>query len=356
MANYLIILTMFLALSVGAVLGEEKSMPARPPAPVAAVEAVERMMSPVTWVTGSVDSRTNAQIAAETEGRLTYVADTGHRVHKGEVIARIDASRLRLLFEEQQARVRRAEAQSVFLRQEVKRLSQLAEQNNAARTQLERTEAESEVAQAEVSLAAAQLQQSQDMINRATVRAPFSGVIIQRYVQAGGWATNGTLLLQMLDPQELEVQADAPLSSLLYLRPDDELLVKDDKLVKKARLRTVTNAAASASRQLALRLDIVNDGDWLVGQPVRVAVPTAAHRTVIAVPRDALVMRRSGIAVFRVLEDGIAERISVNTGIAEGDWIAIDGNISAGDRVITRGAERLRPGQNVRVIDTGKSP
>lgn len=334
---------------------EDKWGKGRPATPVVVAIAMEQLMAPITWVTGSVSSRFEAGIAAETEGRIVFVAETGERVEKGAVIARVDSTRLSLLMKEQQARVQRAEAQRAFLQQEVKRLRRLAGQNNAARTLIERTEAEHAVAKADLALAHAQLQQSQDMIDRAVLRAPFTGVVIQRLVQAGEWAAKGRILLHMLDPLALEIQATAPLASLPFLSPGDELLVKNGRLEKKARLRTLTNAAAGAARQLALRLDFDNT-DWLAGQSLRVAIPVAGQQTLIAVPRDALVLRRSGIAVFRVDAQGKAERVAVVTGIADGDLIAVSGGIGAGDKIIIRGAERLRPGQQVRITNADELP
>ncbi|MFQ5487884.1 MAG: efflux RND transporter periplasmic adaptor subunit, partial [Gammaproteobacteria bacterium] len=81
------------------------------------------------------------------------------------------------------------------------------------------------------------------------------------------------------------------------------------------------------------------------------AVPTAAPRRALVVPRDALVLRRNGIAVYRLTADGGAERVAVRTGIAQGAFIEVLGELSPGDRVITRGGERLRPGQKVRVLN-----
>ena len=355
MHRYFIVLTCVFFIASGIARAEDKPRKGMPPAPVEIVEAVERLMAPVTWVAASVVSRADVRVSAENEGRLEFIIDVGEHVQQGQVVARIDASRLALQMKQQQARVRRAQAQRNFLQQEVKRLGRLAGQNNAARTQLERIEAEYEVAKADLALTMAQRQQFQDDIDRSKVQAPFAGVVIQRYMQTGEWATKGKVLLQMLDPIALEIQLDAPLSSASYLHPGDELLVRGGGIEKTARIRTLTNAAASSSRQLALRLDIDN-ASWLVGQSLRVAVPVDSRDSMIAVPRDALVMRRSGIAVFRVNGEEKAERVAVTTGIAEGDWIAISGDIVAGDRVITRGAERLRPSQAVKIINAGESP
>ncbi|MCK5479661.1 MAG: efflux RND transporter periplasmic adaptor subunit, partial [Gammaproteobacteria bacterium] len=83
------------------------------------------------------------------------------------------------------------------------------------------------------------------------------------------------------------------------------------------------------------------------GQGVRVAIPTAEPQSAVVIPRDALVLRRDGSSVFRILDDDTAERITVVTGIADGDWIAVSGGISPGDRVVVRGGERLKAGDSV---------
>ena len=62
-------------------------------------------------------------------------------------------------------------------------------------------------------------------------------------------------------------------------------------------------------------------------------------------------LRRGGATVFRVKADGTAERVAVQTGIASGQLIEVSG-IEAGDQVVIRGGERLRPGQPVQVIES----
>jgi hypothetical protein len=57
--------------------------------------------------------------------------------------------------------------------------------------------------------------------------------------------------------------------------------------------------------------------------------------------------------VLRVLDDNTVEKISVNTGIGLGDLVEVIGNVSGGDRVVTRGAERLQSGQAVVVSGGG---
>ena len=70
----------------------------------------------------------------------------------------------------------------------------------------------------------------------------------------------------------------------------------------------------------------------------------------LAVPRDALVLRRDSTTVYRISADNTAERIAVETGISSGGWVAVSGDLREGDKVIIRGAERLRPGQPVTIL------
>ena len=62
-------------------------------------------------------------------------------------------------------------------------------------------------------------------------------------------------------------------------------------------------------------------------------------------------LRRTGAAVYRISAENQAERVAVKVGIASGDVIEVDG-IQAGDKVVIRGGERLRPGQSVTIIET----
>ena len=72
---------------------------------------------------------------------------------------------------------------------------------------------------------------------------------------------------------------------------------------------------------------------------------------VLTVPRDALILRREGAFVFRIDAESKAVQVNVITGLGAGNLIEIIGDINAGDRVVTRGAERLKPGMAVDVTE-----
>ena len=92
----------------------------------------------------------------------------------------------------------------------------------------------------------------------------------------------------------------------------------------------------------------MSDPSLEAGNLLRVAIPTAYPREAVLVPRDALVLRREGMYVFRVNAESVAEKITVKTGIAESGSIEVLGGIREQDRVVTRGGENLQHGMVVR--------
>lgn len=317
-----------------------------PPVEVDAARVVT--MAPTMQVAGTVVSRSDAVLSAEVDGRLIEVADVGTRAEQGDVLARIEDTGLQLRVRELEAEIRRVEARLSFLNAEVTRINRLGESNLAATTLIEQTRSDRDVAQSELEIARSRLAQTQDQLDRTRITAPFPGIVVRRLVQAGERVSVGSEVVRLVDPDRLEVVARAPLSFYRYVRPGDELALRlgQGELIA-APLRTVVSVGDEFNHVFELRLDL--DERLPVGQTVRVTIPTADVREVLAVPRDALVLRGDGTSVFIVDEDNKARRIRVATGIGSDDLIEVQGPIQSGDRVVVRGNERLRAGQDVEV-------
>ena len=318
--------------------------------PVDLSEARLTTMAPTMQVAGTVVSRSDAFLSAEVEGRLIEVADIGSRVEAGDVVARIEDTTLSLRARELESEITRAEARLKFLEAELRRFERLAETNLAAASQIDQTLSERDIAASDLAVVRARLDQIEDQIERTRITAPFPGVVAERVAQAGERVAIGTRVVRLVNPDNLEVVARAPLNYYRFVQPGDELAIMAAGELLHAPLRTTVSVGDEARHVFELRLDL--DARLPVGQTVRVTVPTADIREVLAVPRDALVLRGDGIAVFIIDEDNKARRIRVTTGIGEGEWIEVRGPIQEGDRVVIRGNERLRPGQEVTVRES----
>lgn len=325
----------------------------RPPPPVVTAVVQQQMLAPQAWVAGSLISRNDARLAAEVKGRLEWVADVGMRVAAQAEVARMDDAQMKQELLEHTAAVSREQARLVFSKREVKRLKKLALKNNAAQSRLDQSTSELGVTRSNLQAAKARAALTQDQLARMVLRAPFDGVVTERYVKTGEWADVGEAVVRVVDTGSLEIQVRVPPATLRFIQPGDVLTISSDAGSATAMVRTIVPVGDDRSRLFELRLD-PQEVNWPAGQTIRVAVPTGSARDVIAIPRDALVLRRSGTSVYRIGKDNTAERVQVTTGVASGNLIEVSGAISPGDRVVVRGGERLRPGQKVNILPAGK--
>lgn len=337
------------------ITGAQAANEAPPAVPVVVAFAEERLLAPVTPYSGTVISRDDARLAAEVDGRLIWVAEVGSKLKRGQTAARLDDSLLRQEFAEQEATVAREEARLRFFSQEVERLKPLLERKIITPSALDQAISNRDAARGELSVARARVMQTTERLQRTTVAAPFAGVVTERFLQAGERAETGNAIVRLVDPQALEVQARVPASTLQFIRNGMELKLTSGADRAMGRVRTVVPVGDDRSRLYELRLGL-DEKDWPAGRSVRVEIPTAAARKVTAVPRDALVLRREGTIVFRVGQDDTAERLTVATGVAAGDFIEVLDGVQPGDRVVVRGGERLRQGQKVSVVQRGAQP
>ena len=318
-------------------------------APVRVAEAEMRQFTPSVPVAGTVVSRLDARISAEVAGRLERVAEVGTEVDQGAVLAEIDDTQLRLQVGEQEAVVKREQANLAYLRKQQERLESLEARNVAARNQLDEITSQRQVAESNLEVARSRLAQLRDQLGHTTLEAPVPGVVSERLAMPGERVSEGDPVVRLQNAEEREVVARAPLEYLPYVKPGDPVRVSWRDRSHVGQVRSVVRAGDQVSHLFEVRVD-VPDSLWPIGQTVQVAMPTADTRQVLAVPRDALVLRRDGTAVYVVESDGTARRVQVRSGGGDGPYVEVDGEVRPGDRVIIRGNERLQPGQSVKVL------
>jgi len=317
-----------------------------PPAPVAIDQARQDMFSAALWVSGTVISRNDARIGAETDGRITWVADVGEQIKAGSPIARVDDADLRLELEDNKARLESLLAQEKYQRNNLERLQRLAASNNAAVNQLDEARAQLDMNAQEIRRAEVAVAQTQRRITQSKVLAPFSGLVVERLVQAGEFIRRGSPVARLVDTENREIRAQAPLTASSFIREGLEVSVKHQQRESLSPVTRVIPVGDERSRMFEVRI-AANNPSWVVGSPVRVALPNSDPRQLVAVPRDALVLRGSEVFVLRVTSDNLVEKVAVDTGIGLGSLVEVIGNVNGGDRLVTRGAERLQPGQEV---------
>jgi len=340
-----------LALSLLALCGAVQAQTsASAPAIVEIGQATASKLAPTRWVPGSVVSRDDARIASAEAGRLDFVAEVGTRVKAGERLAKLDDQALRLRRDELLAEVRRTEAKRALSQTQLARLSKLEASNAIAKTQLDEARALLENDGQTTARARAQLRQIEHDIDQADVRAPFSGIVTERFAQRGEYLQIGANIVHFVDTEHIEARVQAPLALADKIRPGMQVSMRKGDTEQPATVRAVVPVGDERARQFEMRVG-VDPAFALVGSAVEVALPetAAAAETALTVPRDALVRRQDRTYVIRVTGDNKAEQVVVAPGTSSGDLVEVRGALNIGDRLVVRGAERLSVGQLVSV-------
>jgi RND family efflux transporter MFP subunit len=210
-----------------------------PPAPVAVDEAKLDTFSAALWVSGTVISRNDAHIGAETDGRITWVADVGARVDQGNPIAVIDDADLKLELQDNQAVLESLLARERYLKNNLERLNQLAASDNASDNQLDEARAELDMTIQEIRRAEVSVAQTDRRISQTKVLAPFSGVVVERQVQVGEFVARGSQVARLVDTQNREVRTQAPLSMSAYVREGLEVSVQHQEVASLSPVKRV---------------------------------------------------------------------------------------------------------------------
>lgn len=323
-----------------------------PAAIVSVAPAVSTAFAPRHWSPGSVVSRRDARVASEQDGRVVDVVDVGQRIRKGQALAVLDDTALRLREQEGQADLARIQAQLALANRQEQRYAQLAAQQNIARAQYEQLRADRDVLAQDRARVLAQLAQTRHQRTRMVVRAPFDGIVAERHTQLGEYLITGGSVARLVDTGAQEVRVRAPVDLARHLATGTEVRVRSAGVEGTYPVSALVPVGDEASRQLELRI-AVEGLDIPVGMAVDVGLPSAETRTVVAVPRDAVMLRREGDFVVRVDTAGKAERIPVKTGAEVDGLVEITGSIAAGDRLIVRGGERVEPGQALDIQPLG---
>lgn len=306
-------------------------------------------MAPTSALPGTVVSRNDSQLASEVEGRIASVAEVGTVVPKGGVVARVDSSLAALQLASDRASEARLSAQLEYDRGQAERMQNLFAQNAIAKSTRDQAVSTRDMDAAALAQARAAVKKSQYEFDHTEIRAPFPGRVVARLINPGEYATPGKPVVRLVDIGTTEVSVQIPIASAAYLSDGLPLAVNIEGKNIKATVRAIVPVGDLASRTVEVRLALPA-GSGFVGDAANVYIPSAAPHQAVAVPRNALVLREDNTYVFKVDRKGVAVRVAVQTGSAQGSLIEVHGPIAPGERVIVRGAERLEAGERVRPV------
>ena len=321
-----------------------------PPAVVRTAEIVERDMARTVMTPASVVARNDARIAAEASGRVTYIAEPGDMIEAGGLIAQLDNREASIQLDEARARLARARANATYQNAEADRYERLAANGTVPANRLREVELARDLADQDLREARSAVMRAELDLERTRIVAPFPGRVAERLIQVGEISAAGRDIARLVDIEHKEAVAQVPVALAPYLETGQAVTLSlADGETMRAPIRAIIPVGDAISRTFEVRIDLTGS-DWIVGSAARAAFPAETPRTQAAAPYDAVVLRSSGSHVFVVDEEHVAHQVSVVAGVREGGFVAIDGEVEAGQRVVVSGAETLSDGRTVQEV------
>jgi RND family efflux transporter MFP subunit len=239
-----------------------------------------------------------------------------------------------------QAQIAQADAQIAAARQqEVAALSKVKEQQGMVANQ------------------AAVVENARLGLQYATITAPFSGVVISRQLDPGGYVTPGTStpIMVIADVDHLDVLVNVSEPDLPAVHPGDMAQISVDSYPGRTFdgvVRRLAGGVDPATRTLQVEIDVTNPGRALRPGMYATVHLAAGNQSALVVPLSALVTVGGQHYVW-VVTDGKVSQQPVTVGLATGEVVEITSGVTERDTIVTRGTDLVTEGQTVRTAPAG---
>ena len=288
-------------------------------------------------------------------------------MRRGDVLVVINSDRFQsqsdrqlAVVEQRQAGVAIAAADQQKTAQEMARIEQLRAGPAFSQKRYDDMVLEMTIREATLADRKAQLAQAIELLNYAgidlrdaVIRAPYGGVVTERYVEVGAFVAASSPVIRLVNVANIEIEVDVPSDRLAGLEIGQTLgIVLDDGTRHSAIVRAVIPVENPLTRTRPVRLTpafATTVRAPALNQSVTVAVPIGRAGRVLTVHKDAVV-RPDGEATVFVIDGGTVQPRKVVLGASVGQRFIVLAGLQAGERVVTRGNEQLRAGQRVRIV------
>lgn len=311
---------------------------------------------------GTVHGKRDVELATGTSGLLRDVVAPGTYVKQGSVLAALDTQPLELERAQHQETLNRAKINLGYYEQELARLQSLAKTNSAAISQVDLVRNQRDLSKSDIAMAEIKIRQVNDQIQRGQIKAPFDGVVSERFKMPNSEINRAERVVTLVDIDNLEVRLFAPIKYLNAVSLGQTVQLqsssKFDLNQSQAIVDAIIPATDTRSQTFEIRASLAKSKDdlakrWASGQLVDVTLPLHNQGSVLLVNRDALILRQGGVHVVKINADSKASKVPVVVGKGQGELVEIKPidalALKVGDAIAVRGAERLTDGQEVEI-------
>jgi len=322
-----------------------------PAVKIETIPVAERQVPRFLTLTGTLVANQKADVAADTMGKVqrTYV-ERGSFVRKGELLAIVDARSVALTRAEANAEARAASVRSEQSKADCERSGRLFQEGAISKAEYERQGAQCEASQWSKQAAEARAGQAGRALGDSSIRAPFSGIVMERLVTAGEYVRPDTRVISLVDIDQLRLELTVPESAVGNVNEGQTVTFRlasfgDHEFP--AKIQYVGPALRRTSRDLVVEAILDNADHKLRPGMFAAAKLELGTTSTPVVPLTALRDEGSVRRIFVVNRDKHLEERVVEAGDAMGDVVAIVRGVTSGEHIVKVAGGDVRDGLRV---------
>jgi RND family efflux transporter MFP subunit len=307
-----------------------------PAADLETAEASKRETAREFWLDGDVEAINQTTLSAQTQGQVEEILfDVDDFVEAGQVVIRLKDTEQQAGLNQAKADLKEAAARLTEAQDDYKRTQDLYAKKLTSKAALDKATAALKSARARKEAAEAGLVKATQQFDYTRIKAPYSGIVTQRFVEVGETASPGQKLMSGISLDQLRVTVDMPQSLIPVIREQRKarVLLPTGETIEGTDL-TIFPFADQASNTFKVRVDLPQGIKGLFpGMFVKTAFVTGVKQELV-VPREAVVYRSEVTAVYTVDKQGGVHFRHIRAGQPAADgMISVIAGLSPGERV-----------------------
>jgi membrane fusion protein, multidrug efflux system len=331
--------------------------------PVSVSAARKQDVKVVLSAIGNISALNTATVRARVDGELKSIRfKEGQLVKAGALLAEIDPRTYEIALAQVQGQLARDQSLLKNARLDLERYKDLLSKDSIARQQVDTQEALVGQLIATVQTDQAQVDNARLQLSYTKITAPITGRLGLKQADLGNIirASDPLGIVTITQTQPISVVFAVPEASLPQiarkLKGTEPLNVEawdreQRTMLATGKVSTTDNAIDAVTGTIKIKAEFANaDGSLFPNQFVNIKLQVNTLEGALAVPTTAVQRGAQGTFVYVVKPDSNVAIRRIRIGTTEGDWVSVQGDLTAGEKVVTDGADRLREGAKVEVI------
>ena len=298
---------------------------------------------------GKVIASKSAELSTRFMGYVTSTpVKVGDKVRKGQLLLSINSSDLQAKKAQVNASIMQAKAGFVNAEKDYNRFKNLLSQNSISQKEMDDITAHYNMAKAQLEAAKQMKNEVNAQLNYTNITAPFSGTIVNRFIEKGNMANPGMPLITIENNSQLEVMAMVPETEIASIKKGAtvNVVIKAIAATLIGKVVEVSTSAKNTGGQFLVKVALdKSDKKILSGMFATVQFPVEQKtNTMVLIPETAIVKQGQLQGLYTVSESNTALLRWLRLGKTYGDKVEVLSGLAVDERYITSAEEKLYNG------------